>query len=63
VHYLHLVHARDAQGCWFMNILFVRDPPNNQAIALYLMLNDEKFPNALLSSDLLPSTSAHLFWK
>jgi hypothetical protein len=63
MHYLHLVHARDAHGHWFMNILFIRAPPNHQAIALYLMLDDERFLNALLSVGLLPSTSTHLFWK
>jgi hypothetical protein len=63
MHYLHLVHARDAYDCWFVNILVVKDPPNHQAIALYLVLDDERCLNALLSVGLLPSTSTHLFWK
>jgi hypothetical protein len=63
MHYLHLVHAKDAQGHWFMNMFFIRVPPNHQAIALYLMLTDERCLNALLSVGLLPSTSTHLFWK
>jgi hypothetical protein len=62
VYYLHLVHVRDAHGHWFVNILFIRDPPNYQDISLYLMMDDERFLNALLSVGLLPSTSAHLFW-
>jgi hypothetical protein len=44
-----MVHARDAHGHWFVNIIFVRDPPNHQDIALYLMMIDERFPNSLLS--------------
>jgi hypothetical protein len=63
MHYLHLVHVRDAHGHWFMNILFIRSPPNNQDISLYLVLDDERCFNALLSVDLLSSTSAHPFWK
>jgi hypothetical protein len=63
MHYLHLVHVKDAHGCWFVNMFFVRVPPNHQAPALYLMLNDERFLNALLSVGLLPSNSTHLFWK
>jgi hypothetical protein len=63
MHYLHLVHTRDTQGHWFMNILFVRSPPNHQDISLCLVLTDERFPNALLSVGLFPSTSSHLFWK
>jgi hypothetical protein len=50
-------------GSLFMNILFVQDSPNHKAISLYLMLNDERFPNSLLSVGLLPSTSNHILWK
>jgi hypothetical protein len=63
VHDLHLVNARDAHCHWFMNIIFIRAPPNHQTIYLYLMLDDERFLNALLSVGLLPSNSTHLFWK
>lgn len=63
MHYLHLVHAGDTQGRWFVKILFVRVPHNHQAIALYLMLTDERCLNALLSTSLLPSNSSHLFQK
>jgi hypothetical protein len=63
MHYLHRVHVGDAQGRWFVNILLVLAPPNHQAIALYLMLTDERCPDALLSVGLLPLTSSHLFWK
>jgi hypothetical protein len=63
MHYLHLVYMRDEHGHWFMNILFIRDPPNNQSIAFYLVINCERLPNALLSTGLLPLTSTHLFWK
>jgi hypothetical protein len=59
---LHLVHAKDAQGHWFMNMFFVRSPPNHEAPALFLVLTDERCLNALLSAGLFPSTSAHLFW-
>jgi hypothetical protein len=62
VYYLHLVLTRDAHGCWFVNILFIRALPNHQDISLYLTLDDEICLNALLSVGLLPSTSAHLFW-
>jgi hypothetical protein len=62
VHYLHMVHARDARGHWFINILFVSGPRIYQSISLYLMLDDEIFLNALLSTGLLQSTSSHLFW-
>jgi hypothetical protein len=40
MHYLHMVHARYTHGHLFMNIPFVRDPPNHQAIYLYLVLDD-----------------------
>jgi hypothetical protein len=63
VHYLHLVHVRDTKGHSFINILFVRAPPNHQAISLYLMLTDERFPNALLLAGLFPLNSTHLLWK
>jgi hypothetical protein len=63
MHCLHLVHLKDAQGCWFVNMFFVRVTTNHQYIDLYLMLNDERFLNALLSMGLLPSNLAHLFWK
>jgi hypothetical protein len=63
MHFLHPVHAKDAQGHWFMNMFFVQVPPNHQATTLYLMLNDERFLNSLLLVGLLPLNSAHLFWK
>jgi hypothetical protein len=62
MYYLHLVHARDAHGRWFMNILFIRAPPNYQAIALYLVMDDDRYLNYLLLAGLLPSTSTHLSW-
>jgi hypothetical protein len=58
---LHLGHAKDAQGHWFMKMFFVLFPPNHEAHDLYLMLNDERCLNAFLSAGLLPSTLAHLF--
>jgi hypothetical protein len=61
VHYLHLVHARDAHGRWFVNILFIQYPPNYQYISLYLTLDDDIFLNSLLSMGVLPWTSSHLF--
>jgi hypothetical protein len=63
MHFLHLVHAKDTQGHWFMNMFFIQVPLNNQATALYLVLTDEICINALLSMGLLPSTPSHLFWK
>jgi hypothetical protein len=60
---LHLVHVEDAQVRWFVNMFFIRFPPNNEAPALYLMLTDERCLNSLLSLDPLPSNLAHLFWK
>jgi hypothetical protein len=63
VYCLHLAHAKDAQGRWFMNMFFVRFPPNHEAPTLYLVLTDERCLNALLSMGLIPSTLAHLFWK
>jgi hypothetical protein len=62
MYYLHMVLARDAHGCWFVNILFVWVVPNHQTIVLHLTLNDERFLNALLSAGIFPSTSSHLFW-
>jgi hypothetical protein len=61
--FLHLVHVKDAQGRWFLNMFFVRVHPNHETIVLYLMLTDERCLNSLLSLGLLPSTSAHLLWK
>ena len=61
MYYLHLEHAKDAQGRWFMNMFFVRSPPNYEVPALLLVLTDERCLNALLSVSLFPSTSAHLF--
>jgi hypothetical protein len=63
MYHLHLAHAKDAQGRWFMNMVFVRLPPNHEFFALYLVLTDERCINALLSVGLFPSTSAHLFGK
>jgi hypothetical protein len=60
---LHLAHTKDTHGHWFVNMFFVQFPPNHQALALYLMLNDERCLNALLSAGLLPSTSTHLLWR
>jgi hypothetical protein len=62
MYYLHMVHVRDAYDHWFLNILFVRDPPNYQDISLYLVLDEEIFLNALLSIGLLPLNSTHLLW-
>jgi hypothetical protein len=28
---LHLAHMKDAQGHWFVNMFFVRSPPNYEA--------------------------------
>jgi hypothetical protein len=63
MHFLHLVHEKDTQVCWIMNMFFVQVPQNHQYISLYLMLNDERCLNALLSVGLLPLTSTHLLWK
>jgi hypothetical protein len=62
MYHLHLAHAKDAQGRWFVNMFFVRSPPNHEAPALLLVLTDERCLNALLSAGLFPSTSAHVFW-
>jgi hypothetical protein len=63
MYHLHLVHVKDAQGHWFMNMFFIRFPPNHEAPALYLVLTDERCLNPLLSMGLFPSTSTHLLWK
>jgi hypothetical protein len=62
VYHLHLAHTKDTQGHWFMNMFFVRSPPNHEAPSLFLVLTDERCLNALLSAGLFPSTSAHVFW-
>ena len=59
---LHLSHAKDAQGHWFMNMFFIRSPPNHEALALFLVLIDERFLNNLLSVGLFPSNLDHVFW-
>ena len=59
---LHLEHTKDAQVRWFMNMFFVRFPPNHQAPPFYLVLNDERCINDLLSAGLLPLNLSHLFW-
>jgi hypothetical protein len=61
VYSLHLAHMKDVQGHWFMNFFFFLFPPNHEALALYLVLIDEICLNALLSTGLFPSNSAHLF--
>jgi hypothetical protein len=50
---VHLVHTKDAQGRWFMNMFFVQSPPNHEALALFLMLTDERCLNALLLASLV----------
>jgi hypothetical protein len=62
MYYFHLVHMRDAHGPWFVNILFIQYLPNHKDIALYLTLDDERCFNSLLSTCILPLTSADLFW-
>jgi hypothetical protein len=59
MYHLHLAHAKDAQGHWFMNMFFIRSPPNN---ALFVVLTDERCLNAFLSVGIFPSTSTHVFW-
>jgi hypothetical protein len=59
---LHLAHVKETQGHWFVNMFFVRSPPNHEAPTLFLVLTDERCLNALLSVGLFPSTSSHLFW-
>ena len=63
MYHFHLVHAKDAQGRWFMNMFFTRFPPNHQAPTLYLMLNDERCLNDLLLVGFLTLTSSYLFWR
>jgi hypothetical protein len=58
---LHLEHAKDTQGHWFLNMFFVRSPPNHEAPSLFLMLIDDRCLNDLLSVGLFPSTLAHVF--
>jgi hypothetical protein len=38
---LGLGTQKDAHGHWFVNMSFVRFPPNHEAPTLYLMLIDE----------------------
>ena len=61
VYRLHLAHVKNTQGHWFVNMFFIRYPPNHEASSLFIMLTDERFLNSLLSASLFPSTSAHLF--
>jgi len=63
VYRLHLSHMKDAQGHWFVNMFFVRFLTNYEAPAFYLILNDVRCLNALLSTGLLPLNLAHLLWK
>jgi hypothetical protein len=58
---LHLAHMKDTQGHWFVNMFFVRSPPNHEVPSLFLMLIDERCLNALLLVGLFPSNSNHLF--
>jgi hypothetical protein len=59
---LHLAHTKYAQGRWFMNMFFVRSPPNHEAPSLLLMLTNERCLNALLLAGLFPLASDHVFW-
>jgi hypothetical protein len=59
VYRLHLEHMKDAQVRWFVNMFFIRFPPNHEALALFLVLIDERCLNSLLLAGLFPSTSAH----
>jgi hypothetical protein len=61
MHCLHLVHVKDEQGHWFVNIFFVQVPPNHQATSVYLVMTSERFLNSLLLVGLLPLNSTHLF--
>jgi hypothetical protein len=63
MYHFHSTHTEDAQGPWFMNMFFIRFPPNHEAPTFYLVLNDERCLNDLLSMGLLPLNLAHLFWK
>ena len=62
MYHLHLVHAKDAQGRLFMNMFFVRSPPNHEALSFLFMMTDERCLNALLSLGLFPLTSTHVFY-
>jgi hypothetical protein len=62
VYHLCFIHAKDAQGRWFVNMFFVPSPPNHEAPSLFLVLTDERCLNTLLSVGLFPLTSAHLVW-
>jgi hypothetical protein len=62
MYHLHLAHTKYAQGRWFMNMFFVQSPLNHEAPGILLVLNDERFLNALLSVGLFPLTLAHVFW-
>jgi hypothetical protein len=42
--------------------VFIRSPQNYEALALFLVLTDERCLNALLSVVLFPSNSTHVFW-
>jgi hypothetical protein len=44
----HMAHAKDTHVRWFINMFFIQFPPNHQAPALYLVLNDERCLNSLL---------------
>jgi hypothetical protein len=63
VYHLHLAHVKDLEGHCIVNVFFIQSPPNHKALSLYLVSNDERCLNYLLSMGLLPSSSAHLFWK
>jgi hypothetical protein len=62
VYRLHLEHTKDAQHHWFVNMFFVRSPPNHEALTLFLVLTDERCLNSLLSAVLFPSNLANVFW-
>jgi hypothetical protein len=62
VYHLHLAHAKDAHGRWFMNMFFIPSPPNYEAPSLFLMMTDERCLNALLSVSFFPLNSTHLLW-
>jgi hypothetical protein len=62
VYRLHLAWMKDAQGRWFVKMLFVRSPPNHEAPSLFLVVTNEICLNALLSVGLFLSTFAQVFW-
>jgi hypothetical protein len=62
VYCLHLVHAKDALGHWFVNMFFICSPPNYEAPTLFLVPTDERCLDDLILVGLFPSNSAHLFW-